>query len=65
MPISSVISGGVADVRHIHVFSTIDGSYENLSLGSTASCANLDHVDVMVALTVHIKKVKIWSFHSA
>ena len=32
-------------MRHIPVISTIDGGFENLSLGSTASCASLDHLD--------------------
>ena len=41
LPISIVISDGVADVSHICVISTIDGSCENLSLRSAASCASL------------------------
>ena len=32
-------------MRHIPVISTLDGSCENLSLGSAASCASLDHPD--------------------
>ena len=36
LSISIVISDGVADVNHIPVISTIDGGYENLSLGSAA-----------------------------
>ena len=42
--ISIVISDGVADVNHIPVISTIDGGCENLSLGSAASCASLNHL---------------------
>ena len=38
------ISDGVADVNHIPVISTIDGGYENLSLGSAASCASLNNI---------------------
>ena len=59
LPISIVSGDGVADVRHIPVISTVDGGCENLSLGSAASCASLDHPDVLVALTVHLKKVLI------
>ena len=44
-PISIVSSDGVADVNHIPVISTIDGSCENLSLGSAASCASLNRLD--------------------
>ena len=60
---NSALSGdGVADVRHILVISTVDDDCENLSLGSAASCASLSHLDVMVALTIHLKKFKILSF---
>ena len=45
LPISIVRSDGVADVNHIPVISTIDGSCENLSLGSAASCASLNCLD--------------------
>ena len=62
LPISIVSSDGVADVNHIPVISTIDGSYENLSLGSAASCASLNCLDGMVALTVYLKKVKMLFF---
>ena len=36
LSISIVISDSVADVNHIPVISTIDGCWENLSLGSAA-----------------------------
>ena len=36
LSVSIFISDGVADVNHIPVISTIDGSCENLSLGSAA-----------------------------
>ena len=62
LPISIVSGDGVADVSHIPVISTIDGGYENLSLGSTASCASLDPLDGNVALTVYLKTVKMLSF---
>ena len=45
LPISIVRSDGVADVNHVPVISTIDGICENLSLGSAASCASLNHLD--------------------
>ena len=45
LPISIVSSDSVADVSHILIISTIDGGCENLSLGSAASCASLNHVD--------------------
>ena len=45
LPISIVSNDGVADMNHVPVISTIDGSCENLSLGSAASCASLDHLD--------------------
>ena len=44
LPISIVSSDGVADVNHIPVISTIDGSCENLSLGSAASYTSLNHL---------------------
>ena len=44
LSISIVISDGVAEVNHIPVISTIDGGCENLSLGSAASCASLNHL---------------------
>ena len=62
LPISIVSGDGVADVRHIPVISTTDGSYENLSLRLATSFASLNHLDVMMALTVHLEKVKILSF---
>ena len=49
-------------MRQIPVISTIDDGCENLSLRSAASCASLNHLDVMVALTAHFKKVKIFFF---
>ena len=36
LSISIVISDGVADVNHISLISIIDGSCENLSMGSAA-----------------------------
>ena len=44
LSISIVISDGVADGNHIPVIITIDGGCENLSLGSAASCASLNHL---------------------
>ena len=44
MSISIAVSVGVADVSHIPVISTIDGSCENLSLGSASSYASLNHL---------------------
>ena len=62
LSISIVISDGVADVNHIPVISTIDGSCENFSLGSAASCASLNHLGGNGGLTVYLKKVKMLSF---
>ena len=45
LPISIVISDGVADVNHIPVICTIDGGCENLNLGSAASCVSLNRLD--------------------
>ena len=49
-------------MNHIPVISTIDDSCDNLSLGSAASCASLNRLDGMVALTVYLKKVKEFFF---
>ena len=43
--ISIAISDGVAYMRNITVINTINGSCENLSFGSAANYANLDHID--------------------
>ena len=44
LSISIIIIDGVADVNHILIINTIDGGCENLSLGSAASCASLNHL---------------------
>ena len=63
LPISFVISDGVADVNQIPVISTINGSCKNLSLGPAAICASLDHLDGNGGPTVYLKKVKMSFFN--
>ena len=45
LPIFIVNGDGVADMGHIPMISNINSGCENLSLGSAASCACLDHLD--------------------
>ena len=52
-------------MNHTPEISIIDGSCANLSLGSAASCASLDHLDGNGDPKVYLKKVKMSFFYCA